>query len=196
MLADLEKNISWKYEWMNQWCFRPRLRSARLNWTGDNLGEWGEFLLWILPLEQDRSFDLLASSPAHYHCTTDASHLMEVVTYKREYSIYKSNALTLVFVLLTGMLWWNQNKSLLVQSCPEDHRNDTARKECSGLQRMKSCLVSLVERQHTRQFKWDEEWGSGQSLHSGNALNCRSTGRYCSEDMTRTKFHLIISVLV
>ena len=26
-----------------------------------------------MPLAQDRSFDLLASSPARYHCTTDAS---------------------------------------------------------------------------------------------------------------------------
>ena len=30
-------------------------------------------LLWIMPLAQDQSLDLLASSPALYHCTTDAS---------------------------------------------------------------------------------------------------------------------------
>ena len=29
--------------WMHDWCFRPRLCTARLNWAGDNLGEWDEF---------------------------------------------------------------------------------------------------------------------------------------------------------
>ena len=30
-------------------------------------------LLRIMPLVQDQSLDLLISSPAHYHCATDAS---------------------------------------------------------------------------------------------------------------------------
>ena len=80
----------------NECCFRPRFCIVRLYWVGDNLGEWDTvhvmvlhckltlgvvehglmrwILPWIMPLAQDRSFYLLASSPAHYHCTTDTSY--------------------------------------------------------------------------------------------------------------------------
>ena len=43
-------------------------------------------LLWIMPQVQDRSLDLLACSPAHYHCTTDAPlhtrHLTNITKYQ------------------------------------------------------------------------------------------------------------------
>ena len=56
-------------------------------WAGDNLGEWDEVsLLWIMPLEQDRSLDLLASSPACYHCTTDAPHSFTIIRLIWHYS--------------------------------------------------------------------------------------------------------------
>ena len=35
-------------------------------------GQLGRILLGIIPLAQDRSRDLLSSSPARYHCSTDA----------------------------------------------------------------------------------------------------------------------------
>ena len=37
-------------------------------------------LLWIMPFAQDRSLDLLASSPASYHWTTDEYHYINLVT--------------------------------------------------------------------------------------------------------------------
>ena len=61
----------------NDWCFRPWFCTVWLYWARDNMGEWDEFLLWIIPLAQDRSLDLLTSSPALYHCTTDASYINE-----------------------------------------------------------------------------------------------------------------------
>ena len=42
----------------------------RLYWAGDNLG-W-LILIGIMSPVQDRSLDLLTSSPVRYHCTTDA----------------------------------------------------------------------------------------------------------------------------
>ena len=57
-------------EWMNEWCFRPWFCTVRLYWARDNVMKW--ILLWIIPLVQDRSLDLLTSNPACYHCTTDA----------------------------------------------------------------------------------------------------------------------------
>ena len=53
---------------MMGWCFRQWFCTARLYWAGNNLGEWDEFCY----VAQDRSLDMLASSPAHYHCTIDA----------------------------------------------------------------------------------------------------------------------------
>ena len=55
----------------NDWCFRPRFCTykAILGWGQPGLMGW--ILLWILPLVQDRSLDLLASSTSRYHCTTD-----------------------------------------------------------------------------------------------------------------------------
>ena len=44
----------------------------RLYWSGDH-GRMRWILLWNMPLVQDRSLDLLASSPTRYQCTTDAS---------------------------------------------------------------------------------------------------------------------------
>ena len=41
---------------------------AILGWGQSEQIRW--ILLWIMPLAQDRSLDLLASSPARYHCTT------------------------------------------------------------------------------------------------------------------------------
>ena len=48
-------------------------------------------LLWIMPQAEDGSLDLLASSPAHYHCTTDAP-LIEIRRKYRDMQ-YKLNYL-------------------------------------------------------------------------------------------------------
>ena len=45
-------------------------------WAGDTPGIIRWILLWIMPLVQDRSLDLLASSPARYQWITDAPHLL------------------------------------------------------------------------------------------------------------------------
>ena len=42
--------------------------------AGASVVEWVRWiLLWIMPLVQDWSIDLVISSPASYHCTTNAS---------------------------------------------------------------------------------------------------------------------------
>ena len=44
------------YEWKNEWYFRPRLCTARLNWAGDILGEWDEVCYESCPWRRiDRS---------------------------------------------------------------------------------------------------------------------------------------------
>ena len=43
-------------------------------------------LLWIMPLVQDQSLGLLTSSPACYHCTTDATYLVTVLWYWKSIS--------------------------------------------------------------------------------------------------------------
>ena len=55
-----------------EWCFRPRFCTCKaiLGRRHPGLMRW--ILLGIMPLVQDRSLDLLISSPARYHCTTDA----------------------------------------------------------------------------------------------------------------------------
>ena len=52
--------------------FRPRFCTAKAILGRGQLGRMGWILLWIMPLMQERSLDLLISSPAHYHCTTAA----------------------------------------------------------------------------------------------------------------------------
>ena len=48
--------------------FRQRLCTLRLYWGRGNLGYWDELLLWIMPLVQDRTLDLLTSSLVRYQC--------------------------------------------------------------------------------------------------------------------------------
>ena len=55
----------------NEWCFRARFCTCKviLGWGQLGLMNW---ILWrIMSQVQDRSLDLLTSSPALYHCTTD-----------------------------------------------------------------------------------------------------------------------------
>ena len=57
---------------MNEWCFRPRFcTEAKLGQRQPGRMRW--ILLWIMPLVQDWSLDLLASNLACYHCTMAAS---------------------------------------------------------------------------------------------------------------------------
>ena len=51
--------------------FRPQCCIIRLM-------RW--ILFWIMPVVQDRSLDLLTSSPACYHCTTDARMLNKYIS--------------------------------------------------------------------------------------------------------------------
>ena len=48
----------------NEWCFRPRFCSYKAILGRGQPGLMRRFLLWILPLVQDRSLDLLTSSPS------------------------------------------------------------------------------------------------------------------------------------
>ena len=54
---------------MNERCFRPQF--CTVNRTQPGRMRW--ILLWIMPPAQDRSHDLLYSSPTRYHCTKDSS---------------------------------------------------------------------------------------------------------------------------
>ena len=63
------KNI--KLHTMTDWCFRPRFCTVKAILARRQHGRM-RILLWIMPLAQHRSLDLLASSPARYHWTTDA----------------------------------------------------------------------------------------------------------------------------
>ena len=55
----------------NEWCFSPWFCTckATLGWVQPGLMRW--LLLWITPMEEDWSLDVLTSSPACYHNTTD-----------------------------------------------------------------------------------------------------------------------------
>ena len=52
-----------------KWCFRPRFCTASLYCRTGRM-RW--ILLWIMPVVQDRTLDLLISSPVRYHCAMDA----------------------------------------------------------------------------------------------------------------------------
>ena len=42
-----------------------------------------------MPLVQDQSLDLYTSSPAHYHCATDAPHTLDMNGELSSYDTYK-----------------------------------------------------------------------------------------------------------
>ena len=56
----------------NEWCFRPRFCTVKAILGRRQPGRMRWILLWNMSLAQDRSLDLLASSPACYRCTMDA----------------------------------------------------------------------------------------------------------------------------
>ena len=57
---------------MNEWCLRLRFYNCKAILGRGQPGRMRRILLWIMPLPQDLSLDLLTSSPALYHYTTDA----------------------------------------------------------------------------------------------------------------------------
>ena len=66
----------------NDWCFRPRFCTVKAILGQRQPGRIRGILSWIMPLAQDRSPDLLACSPARYHCTTDAPcHVETKISY-------------------------------------------------------------------------------------------------------------------
>ena len=67
--------------WMNEWCFRPRFCTVKTIPGRRQPGQMKWILLWIMPLVQDQSLDLLTSSPARYHCATD--NLSQISRYSR-----------------------------------------------------------------------------------------------------------------
>ena len=75
---------------MNEWCFRPRfcICKAIMGWGQPGLMRW--ILLWIMPLVQDQSLNLLTSSPVHYHCATDPPHspTSSMIIYTRQNKFY------------------------------------------------------------------------------------------------------------
>ena len=66
------------FEWMNEWMddvlSHDSVLKDILGRRQPGLMRW--FLLWIMPLVQDRSLDLLTSSPACYHCAMDAPYII------------------------------------------------------------------------------------------------------------------------
>ena len=62
-------------------------------------------MLWTIPLVQDRSLDLLTSSPAHYHCTTDVPCLSEYTGFPRCLSVVD---------FLQGSLWFLLQEYLFI----------------------------------------------------------------------------------
>ena len=55
---------------MNEWCLRLRFCTVKAIMGRRQTGRMRWMLLWTMPLAQDRSLDLLASSPVRYHCKT------------------------------------------------------------------------------------------------------------------------------
>ena len=55
-----------------------------------------------MPLVQDRSFDLLTSSPAHYHCATDAT---AIILYNLKVLTKNSHTLVGVLILHTSIMY-------------------------------------------------------------------------------------------
>ena len=66
--------------------FRPLFCTCNSILGREQPGLTGWILLWIMTLVQDRSLDLLTSSPAHYHCTTDATSCVMQMN-----GVYKQN---------------------------------------------------------------------------------------------------------
>ena len=65
---------------------------VRLYWAGDNLGKMRWILPWNMSLVQDRSIDMLISSPDRYHSTTDAPNyinhkISRCTTFQRNYTV-------------------------------------------------------------------------------------------------------------
>ena len=52
---------------LNEWCFKPRFCTCKAILGRGQPGVMRWILLWIMPLVQDRSLDLLTSSPARYN---------------------------------------------------------------------------------------------------------------------------------
>ena len=81
-------------------------------------------LLWIVPLEQDQSLDLLTSSPACYHCATDAPYSKE--HFVNSFSTVKRKNLPV------GQRNMIQNYSLLTYHycCPLDWQSSSTCLQC------------------------------------------------------------------
>ena len=69
-------NVMWikhgRWQWMNDWYFRPRSAILMLYWAGDNLGEWDEF--WY---EHNNISHLLRLTPVQYSLTVQNSYLKQ-----------------------------------------------------------------------------------------------------------------------
>ena len=65
----------WKSRWnvskWNEWSFKPRFCTCNTILGKGQPGVLRWILLWIMSLMQHRALDLLSSSPACHHCTTD-----------------------------------------------------------------------------------------------------------------------------
>ena len=82
MLHKIPKWALFKEPWDVMFYFSPNVHRNEMNFAlgqgstlycaGDNLWLMRWILLWIMPLVQDQSLDLLISSPSRYHCVTDA----------------------------------------------------------------------------------------------------------------------------
>ena len=70
-LTNYPGSVTYPWKW-NEWCFRQRFCTRKAILGRGQLGLMRWILSWIVPLVQDRTLDLLTSSPAHYHCTMDA----------------------------------------------------------------------------------------------------------------------------
>ena len=84
---------------MNEWCFRPQFCTVKaiLGRGQPVLMRW--LLLWIMPLAQDRSIDLLVSCSTRYHCTADVSSLCRV-EFSTMATLITSRCLYVLFCML------------------------------------------------------------------------------------------------
>ena len=78
----------WKWP---DWCFRPRFCTCKAILGRAQPGRMRWILSWSMPLAKDRLLDLLASSPARYHWTTDAP--------KHEFKIHCDDIYNIAFDL-------------------------------------------------------------------------------------------------
>ena len=85
---DILFKITVTYKWMNKLCLRLWFCTCNAIAGRRQPGLMRWILLWIIPLVQDRSLDLLTSSQGRHHCITDALRMQGSQVYRRVFVLY------------------------------------------------------------------------------------------------------------